>query len=98
MAILQLLKDKYKPETLPYHVVVPSLPGYTLSSGPSTSTDSGYQDAARILDRLMSVLGFGDGYVAQGGDIGSAVARIMGATYAGCKGSLIQPLSAMKSP
>ncbi len=93
MPIFHSLKDKYTPETLPYHVVVPSLPGYCLSSGPSTSTDFGYQDAARILDRLMSVLGFGDDYVAQGGDIGSGVARMMGATYAGCKGSLIQPPS-----
>ena len=91
MPIFQLLKDKYTPETLPYHVIVPSLPGYTLSSGPPTSKDFGYQDAARVLDRLMSTLGFGDGYVAQGGDVGSGVARVMGATSPGCKGSLFTP-------
>ncbi len=88
MSIFQLVKDRYTPETLPYLIIAPSLPGYTLSSGPPTSKDFGYQDAARILDRLMSMLGFGDGYIAQGGDVGSGVARIMGATYQGCKGVL----------
>lgn len=42
----------------------------------------------------MGNLGFGDGYVAQGGDIGSKVARILGAKYSSCKGttSLSSPL------
>lgn len=86
MPIFQLLKDKYTPETLPYHVIVPSLPGYAFSSGPRLDKDFGVEDAARILDRLMSMLGFGDGYIAQGGDIGSRVARSLAATYPGCKG------------
>jgi hypothetical protein len=30
MPIFQLLKDKYTPEMLQYHVIVPSLPGYTV--------------------------------------------------------------------
>jgi microsomal epoxide hydrolase len=86
MPIFQLLKDKYTPETLPYHVIVPSLPGYTLSSGPSLDKDFGVHDIARICDRLMSMLGCGDGYIAQGGDIGSGVAQILGGQYPGCKG------------
>ncbi|ERF69832.1 hypothetical protein EPUS_08033 [Endocarpon pusillum Z07020] len=96
--ILQLLKDKHTPETLPYHVIVPSLPGYTLSSGPPTSKDSGYWDIARIVHRLMSMLGFGDGYVAQGGDLGSAVARVMGAMYPGCKAVHVNLLIVAKAP
>lgn len=86
MPIFQLLKDKYTPETLPYHVIVPSLPGYTLSSGPRIDKDFGIEDAAQMLDRLMSMLGFGNGYVVQGGDIGSRVARYLATAYPGCKG------------
>lgn len=91
MPIFKLLKEKYTPETLPYHVIVPSLPGYTLSSGPRLEKDFGIQDASRILNRLMGMLGFEDGYVAQGGDIGSEVARDMATTYPTCKG--IYPLA-----
>lgn len=86
MPIFQLLKDKYTPETLPYHVIAPSLPGYTLSSGPRLDKDFGVEDAARIIDRLMIMLSFEDGYVAQGGDIGSRVARYLATSYPGCKG------------
>jgi microsomal epoxide hydrolase len=88
MPIFQLLKDKYTPDTLPYHIVVPSLPGYAFSSGPGLDKDFGIEDAARILDRLMLLFGFGDGYVAQGGDIGSLVARYLAATSPSCKGKI----------
>ncbi|KAF4957867.1 hypothetical protein FSARC_11163 [Fusarium sarcochroum] len=81
LPILSLLKSKYTPTTLPYHVVVPSLPGYTLSSPPPVDRDFQLPDAARILDKLMTGLGFTKEYVCQGGDIGSRVARVMGATY-----------------
>jgi hypothetical protein len=33
----------------------------------------------------MVGLGFGDGYVAQGGDIGSYVSRILGSKFTECK-------------
>ncbi|KAI1772527.1 epoxide hydrolase N terminus-domain-containing protein [Hypoxylon cercidicola] len=45
LPILKLLKGRYTPQTLPYHII----------------------------------LGFSDGYVTQGGDVGSGVARILGA-------------------
>lgn len=93
MPTFQLLKDKYTPETLPYHVIVPSLPGYTLSSGPTLERDFGIEDASRILDRVMSMLGFGGGYVVQGGDIGSRVGRFLAFSYPNCKGKWeIHPL------
>jgi hypothetical protein len=44
------------------------------------------EDIARIFDKLMVGLGFGDGYVVQGGDIGSKIGRIMAAEHASCKG------------
>lgn len=83
---LSLLTSGYTPATLPYHVVVPSLPGYTLSSSPPVDKDFTTQDAARLIDRLMIGLGFGSGYIAQGGDIGSKIGRALGAKYSSCKG------------
>lgn len=32
--MLQLFKEEYTPTTLPYHLIVPSLPGYGFSSSP----------------------------------------------------------------
>lgn len=85
LPMLDLLKKKYSPEELPYHVIVPSLPGYGYSSGPPTSQDWGKEDMARIVDALMVSLGL-DGYVTQGGDIGSYVSRILGVDHEACKG------------
>ena len=82
---MDVLRKKYTPETLPYHVVVPSLPGYAYSSGPPLDKDWRVEDMARIIDKLMVGLGFGDGYVSQGGDIGSFVSRVLGATAPSCK-------------
>jgi pimeloyl-ACP methyl ester carboxylesterase len=61
--ILEILSKKYTPETLPYHIVVPSLPGYGFSSGPQ-STEFKMVDVAKIFNNLMLGLGF-DKYVAQ---------------------------------
>jgi microsomal epoxide hydrolase len=81
LPILRLLTKKYTRETLPYHVVIPSLPGYTLSSPPPKDKDFKIQDAATILDNLMRQLGFEEsGYVVQGGDVGSKLARVLGGT------------------
>lgn len=38
--ILEILITKYTPETLPYHIVVPSWPGYAFSSSPPLDRDS----------------------------------------------------------
>ncbi|RFU24590.1 hypothetical protein B7463_g11749, partial [Scytalidium lignicola] len=79
-SIMEILSQRYTPETLPYHVVVPSLPGYAFSP-PSLTRDFELQDIASIMNTLMVQLGFEDGYVCQGGDIGSKVPRVMAATY-----------------
>ena len=83
--MLDLIKSKWSPDKLPYHIIVPSLPGYTFSSGPPPSIDANRNDMARICQRLMHQLGFGDGYIAQGGDLGSFVARQNGAEDSACK-------------
>ena len=88
--MLELFRKKYTPETLPYHLVVPSLPGYTLSAIPSISHDISQVDVARIMDNLMKQIGFGEGYIAQGGDVGSRVARIIAVNHDSCKGKLFE--------
>lgn len=85
LPILDILRTKYTPETLPFHAIVPSLPGYTLSSGPPLDKDFTLDDAARVLNHLMISLGFGGGYVAQGGDVGYFLARIMAGKHDECK-------------
>jgi microsomal epoxide hydrolase len=85
--LLELLQKKYTPEDLPYHIIVPSLPGFTLSSAPPTNRDWTTRDIGRVVDKLMLSLGFGkSGYLVQGGDIGALVARVVAATYDECKG------------
>lgn len=79
------MREKYTPATLPYHVIVPSLPGYGYSSGPPLDYDWTVADSALVLDKLMTGLGLSH-YVVHGGDIGSHTARYMGAHCDGCKG------------
>lgn len=77
LPILSLLISKYTPATLPYNVLIPSLPGYTFSSSPPLNRDFDLEDVAELIDKLAVGLGM-KGYVTQGGDIGSRVARILG--------------------
>ncbi|RBR26365.1 uncharacterized protein FIESC28_00865 [Fusarium coffeatum] len=89
LKILSILKERYTPETLPFHVIVPSLPGYAFSSKPPLDNDFRVEDIARIVNTLMVQLGFGNGYVAQGGDIGSRVARVLAVSHKECKAAHI---------
>ncbi|KAL4926916.1 epoxide hydrolase family protein [Aspergillus undulatus] len=85
LPMLQLFKDEFTPSTLPYHLIVPSLPGYAFSSGPPLDRDFTNADSTCIIDQLMRGLGFKSGYVSQGGDIGSRIARLLGVHYESCK-------------
>jgi microsomal epoxide hydrolase len=84
--ILDLLKNKYSPQDLPYHVIVPSLPGYAYSSGPPVDADYGIEAAGSAMNNLMVGLGFGSGYLVHGGDLGSFVSRFLALTSDSCKG------------
>lgn len=84
LPMLEILTSRHTPETLPYHVIVPSLPGYTLSTGPPLDRDFTMADAGYRIHKLMMTLGFSGGYIAQGGDIGSALALFLSATYEQC--------------
>lgn len=88
--MMQLFKDEFTPSTLPYHIIVPSLPGYAFSTGPPLDRDYGTADAARVIDKLMKDLGFEKGYVAQGGDIGSKIGRALAVDHESCKGLSVQ--------
>ncbi|KAF4470622.1 epoxide hydrolase [Fusarium albosuccineum] len=85
LPMLSLFAKKYSPETLPYHIIVPSLPGYALSSGPPLDRDFTLADGARIMNQLMINLGFSNGYIAQGGDVGSMISRILSESSNECK-------------
>lgn len=84
--ILDILKQRYSPKDLPYHVIVPSLPGYAYSSGPPVDMDYGIDIAAGAMNNLMVGLGFGSGYLAHGGDLGSFVSKLLAMSYDACKG------------
>jgi pimeloyl-ACP methyl ester carboxylesterase len=86
LPMLSMLKTKYSPRELPYHLIVPSLPGYAFSDPPPLDRDFSNIDIAAIVNQLMIDLGFSDGYIAQGGDVGSRVARGMVNIYEQCKG------------
>lgn len=84
LGALSVLIEKYTPDTLPFHIVVPSLPGYAYSSGPPTDQNFDTEGIARVMDKLMVGLGFGKGYITQGGDIGSFVSRVLAVTSESC--------------
>ncbi|KAF5524013.1 putative epoxide hydrolase [Colletotrichum aenigma] len=86
LPMLDLLLKKYTPETLPYHVIVPSLTGYGLSaSSAPVDKELALDQVAGVMHQLMIDLGFGNGYAAQGGDVGSFMARLMSASFKECK-------------
>lgn len=95
--LLDLIKKKYpSAEELPYHIIVPSLPGYAYSSGPPLDRDYTMPQAAFCMDKLMRGLGFSS-YLGQGGDLGSFVCRILYAGSDACKGVHVNML-AMQPP
>ncbi|KAG9800908.1 epoxide hydrolase 1, partial [Aureobasidium melanogenum] len=91
LPMIDKLRNKYSPDDLPYHVVVPSLPGYAFSNPPPLDKDFGIEDVARLMNQLMLNLGYEPGYMVQGGDVGSKVARVMAVKHEECKGKHPQP-------
>ncbi|KAH0371222.1 alpha/beta-hydrolase, partial [Aureobasidium melanogenum] len=86
LSMLDLIKKQYPdPANLPYHIIVPSLPGYAFSSAPPTDRDFKNEHIAPVMDAVMQALGFGDGYIAQGGDLGSFISRQLGVESSSCK-------------
>lgn len=99
LSILDCLRNKFSPEDLPYHIIAPSLPGYTLSSQPPLMEDWRTEDTARIMHKLLLSLGFGStGYIVQGGDIGAMIARTLAATYPECKAMHLNFMAMLNPP
>lgn len=59
-----------------FHVVVPSLPGFGFSDRPS-EPGWNYLRIARSWSELMTRLGYGERWVAQGGDWGSVIVHVL---------------------
>ncbi|KAL1705007.1 Alpha/Beta hydrolase protein [Schizophyllum commune] len=58
-----------------FHIVAPSIPGFTFSSSPKSQSFT-LGSVASIYHKLMKILGY-DHYLLQGGDWGSLITRIM---------------------
>ncbi|KAF2173531.1 hypothetical protein M409DRAFT_35172 [Zasmidium cellare ATCC 36951] len=86
LKVLEILRERYSPQELPFHFVVPSLPGYAFSSGPPLDGDYSVPLASELFDSLMRVLGFSSGYIAQGGDVGTGIVIGQAAGSDSCKG------------
>lgn len=86
LPLLQLMKDQYTPQTLPFHLVATSMPGYGFSTPPPTHREFDFVEVPGMFNQVMLDLGFGGGYIASGGDIGSRFARILAAKHEACKG------------
>lgn len=55
--------------TVSFDVIIPSLPGFTFSSVPSTLDERTVQNTAALWDKLMvDVLGYNKGYAVAGSD------------------------------
>jgi microsomal epoxide hydrolase len=84
LSIFSHVKSQYAPETVSFYLIVPSLPGYAFSSALPLDRDFRIEDVARVMNQLMLELSFGNGYVVQGGDIGSKIARVIAAEHEAC--------------
>ncbi|THV05666.1 epoxide hydrolase domain-containing protein [Dendrothele bispora CBS 962.96] len=73
------LTNPEDPRAQAYHIVAPSIPGFTLSSAP-TKPGFGIAQIASTYHKLMQALGYSH-YVAQGGDWGSLISRSIALQY-----------------
>jgi microsomal epoxide hydrolase len=83
LPMLENIMKQYNQKNLPYHIIIPSLPGYTLSAGLPTDKNWTMEASAEIIHKLMINLGF-EKYIAQGGDVGSFEARILAHEHEEC--------------
>ncbi|KGQ01800.1 hypothetical protein PAAG_11371 [Paracoccidioides lutzii Pb01] len=75
----------HKPDAVPI-TLFHGWPGYAFSSHPPLTHGFNCTDVSDIMNQLMLDLGFGpSGYLAQGGDLGSFVARGLSTEHEACK-------------
>jgi len=95
--ILGPLTNPPEEEIQAFHVVAPSIPGFAFSSNP---TKKGFNigKIAETFNQLMLSLGY-EQYVAQGGDWGSSISRVLGVRFPqNCKGVHVNLLRAVDPP
>lgn len=92
LEVVKILRQSTSPS---FHLIAPNQVGYGWSSPPPLDRGFGMEDSARILHKLMTGLGFKE-YAAQGGDIGSVLARMLAVKYDACRAINLNylPLSA----
>lgn len=72
---------------MPFHLIAVSSVGQGFSSPPPLTKAFYTTDMARIFNKLMIALGFGEtGYIAEGLDVGSMIVEYMLDTYDEIKG------------
>ncbi|KAE8149429.1 Alpha/Beta hydrolase protein [Aspergillus avenaceus] len=86
--LFDIFRSRYSPADCPFHLIVPSLPGYTFSSGNPILDRADLVRVTRTIDRFLADIGLDNGYIAHGGDIGSYIARMLGSYSSNCKGGL----------
>ncbi|KAJ8114567.1 hypothetical protein OPT61_g3578 [Boeremia exigua] len=97
LPMLSLIREQYpSAKDLPYHIIVPSLPGYPLSPRP-TDRDFSLAESAAVLNKLMVNLGFSK-YLTQGGDVGSFTAQIQAFEHKECVGIHLNLLTSSEKP
>ena len=92
----QIRKQYPSAKELPYHIIVPSLPGYTLSTR-HTDAEFSMEDSVAVLNQLMVNLGFSK-YIAQGGDVGSFCARLAAQNHDECVGIQLNMMTSSDQP
>ncbi|XP_014558287.1 hypothetical protein COCVIDRAFT_25228 [Bipolaris victoriae FI3] len=97
LPILSIVKKKYSTKDLPYHIVVPSLPGYTLSTIQSHDKQWDLEDSSRVMNQLMLNLGFNK-YLGQGGDVGHFTAQILAREHEACVGIHLNMIASLPNP
>lgn len=96
LPMLDLIRKQYSAKDLPYHIIVPSLPGYPLSPRP-TDREFTMEESSAVLNQLMVNLGFTK-YIAQGGDVGSFNARVSAQNHKECVGIHLNMMTVKDQP
>ncbi|UPX13223.1 uncharacterized protein EKO05_0003744 [Ascochyta rabiei] len=96
LPMLEVIKKQHSAKDLPYHIIVPSLPGYPLSPRP-TDREWSVKESSAVLNQLMLNLGF-EKYLAQGGDVGSFNARVSAQNHDACVGIHLNMMTVQDQP
>ncbi|KAI9486481.1 MAG: Alpha/Beta hydrolase protein [Benjaminiella poitrasii] len=92
--IIESLRDGMD-SVQPFHVVVPSLPGYGFSQAPKYDGSGGIEQMADIFNKLMLKLGY-NRYMIYGTDWGAMIGTCMAQNYSdSCMGFITNMPSAM---